>query len=159
MAYSLGEQSKKASSGHSRSEHQVGIVRRIPVAGAWALGVVLAFLIYLRVAGTFPADSDAASNALQAWDMLHGNVLLHGWSLSDVSFYTTELPEYAAVEWVRGLDIDVVNIAGALTYTLLVVTAALLARGSASGRQAAMRMVLAAGIMLSPQLGMGTGVL
>src|SRR6516165_8304125 len=66
MTYSLGEQSKKASSGHSRSEHQVGLVRRIPVAGAWILGVVLAFLIYLRVAGTFPADSDAASNALQA---------------------------------------------------------------------------------------------
>ena len=41
-----------------------------------------------------PVNADGASNALQAWDMLHGNLLLHGWWLSDVSFYTTELPQY-----------------------------------------------------------------
>jgi hypothetical protein len=151
MAYSLGEQSKKASSGHSRSEHQVGIVRRIPVAGAWVLGVVLAFVFYLRVAGTFPADSDAASNALQAWDMLHGNVLLHGWSLSDVSFYTTELPQYMLIELVRGLNQGDVHVAAAMTYTLVVLLAVLLAKGSSTGREALVRAGVAAGIMLVPQ--------
>ena len=30
--------------------------------------------------------------------MLHGNLLLHDWWVSDVSFYTTELPQYAAIE-------------------------------------------------------------
>src|SRR5215472_13252654 len=159
MAYSLGEQSKKASSGHSRSEHQVGVVRRIPVAGAWVLGVVLAFVIYLRVAGTFPADSDAASNALQAWDMLHGNLLLRGWSLSDVSFYTTELPQYMLVELVRGLNQGDVHVAAAMTYTLVVLLAALLAKGSATGREAGVRAGIAAGIMLAPQLGTGVNVL
>jgi hypothetical protein len=159
MASSLGEQSKKASSGRSRSEHQVRVVQRIPVAGAWVLGVVVAFVIYLRVAWTFPADSDAASNALQAWDMLHGNVLLHGWSLSDVSFYTTELPQYLLIELVRGLNASDVHVAAAMTYTLVVLLAVLLAKGSATGREALVRSAVAAGIMLVPQFATGVNVL
>jgi hypothetical protein len=58
---------------------------------------------YTRLSATFPGGSDGASNALEAWDLLHGNWLLRGWTLTDVSFYTTELPEYAAVELARGL--------------------------------------------------------
>ena len=45
--------------------------------------------------------------------MLHGNPLLRGWRLSDVSFYTTELPEYMLVELVKGIRPDVVHVAGA----------------------------------------------
>ena len=108
---------------------------------------------------TMPPTSDGAANALQAWDMLHGNVLLHGWALSDVSFYTTELPEYMLAELARGLDVHVVNIAGALTYTLLVLSAALLAKGRATGAEGRLRMLLAAGIMLSPQLSTSVSVL
>ena len=76
-----------------------------------------------------PAASAGAANALQAWDMLHGNLLLRGWTVSDVSFYTTELPEYMGVELIRGLGSDVVHVA-ALTYTLLVLLAGLLATTS-----------------------------
>jgi hypothetical protein len=97
--------------------------------------------------------SDGASQALQAWAMLHGNVLLHGWSLSDVSFYTTELPEYMLVELVRGLNPGVVHIAAALTYTLLVLLAGLLAKGTATGREGVIRALVATGIMLAPALG------
>jgi hypothetical protein len=113
---------------------------------------------YVRLSATFPVGSDGASNALEAWDMLHGNVLLHGWTLTDVSFYTTELPEYALVELGRGLSPDVVNIASAVTYTLLAVLAALLAKGAATGREGAVRALVAAGIMLAPQLGSGIHV-
>ena len=52
---------------------------------------------------TWTCSVDGSSNVLQAWDMLHGNLLLRNWWLSDVSFYTTELPEYMLVELVRGL--------------------------------------------------------
>jgi hypothetical protein len=123
-----------------------------------AAGVVL-FACYLRMSLTVTPTSDGAANALQAWDMLHGNLLLHGWALSDVSFYTTELPGYVLVELTRGMDARVVNIAGALTYTLLVLSAALLAKGKDTGAQGRLRMFLAAGIMLSPQLHMGVSVL
>jgi hypothetical protein len=127
-----------------------------------AIGLAAAaglFFAYLQISRTQPVNSDGASNALQAWDMLHGNLLLHGWILSDVSFYTTELPQYMLVEAVRGLNPEVVHVAAAMTYTLLVVLAALLAKGRASGRQAAMRMAVAAGILAAPLLGPSTYVL
>ena len=123
-----------------------------------AAGIFL-FFCYLRLSKTFLLDSDGAGNALQAWDMLHGNLLLRGWTLSDVSFYTTELPEYMLVELVHGLNANVVHIGAALTYTLLVVLVALLAKGRSTGRRAALRMMVAAGIMISPQLGYGVWVL
>ena len=52
--------------------------------------------------------------------MLHGNVLWRGWPVSDVSFCITELPEYLVLDMVRGPGPDVVHVASAFTYTLLV---------------------------------------
>jgi hypothetical protein len=127
--------------------------------GACLLAAVGLFLCYLRISRTVPTNSDGAANALQAWDMLHGNLLLHGWWLSDVSFYTTEQPQYMLVELVHGLNSDVVHVAAAATYTMLVVLAALLAKGRTTGREAVIRMLVAAGIMLAPQLGTGAGIL
>jgi hypothetical protein len=133
--------------------------RRWLAALAWLLSGVVLFACYLRISRSVPANSDGAANALQAWDMLHGNLLLHNWWLSDVSFYTTELPEYMVVELVRGLNADVVHVAAALTYTLLVLLAAFLAKGRATGREAAVRMLLAGGIMMAPQAGTAAGIL
>jgi hypothetical protein len=117
------------------------------------------FTCYLRQSRTVAVGSDGASQALQAWDLVHGNLLLHGWWVTDVSFYTTELPQYALLELARGLNADVIHVAGALTYTLLVLAAALLARGRTAGRAGLGRALLAAGIMLAPQLGPGTKTL
>jgi hypothetical protein len=129
----------------------------------WGIGSLLAaaglFALYLRQALTTPGDSDGAANALQAWDMLHGNLLLHGWWLGDATYYTTELPEYVLVEAVRGLNPDVVRICSALTYTLLVLLAALLARSRTRGREGVVRALLAGGVMLAPGIFLGTGVL
>jgi hypothetical protein len=122
------------------------------------IGVAL-FVCYYLQSRSYGVNSDAAGQALQAWDMLHGNVLLSGWSLSDVSFYTTELPEYMLVELVRGLGPDVVHVSAALTYTLLVLLAALLAKGRTTGREGLVRALIAAGIMVAPQLSPGTQVL
>jgi hypothetical protein len=141
-----------------RAQHQPWRRRFALPMGIAAAGVLL-FVCYLRMSLTNPPTSDGAANALQAWDILHGNVLLHSWALSDVSFYTTELPEYVLVELARGLHMDVVNIAGALTYTILVLVAALVAKGNAIGRQGLLRMALTAGIMLSPQLRNGASIL
>ena len=116
---------------------------RRAAAVAWAGGIVLAaaalFLGYLRESRQVPAGSDGGSIALQAWDMLHGNVALTHWTVSDVSFYLTELPQYALIEAVRGLVPDVVHAAGAMTYTLTVLLAAYLAKGRATGREGLIR--------------------
>ena len=95
-------------------------------------------------------DSDGASNVLQAWDMIHGNPLLRSWWLSDVSFYTTELPGYVLVELAHGLNPGDIYLAAAATYTLLVVLAAVLAKGRATGTEALLRVLVTVGIMLAP---------
>jgi hypothetical protein len=125
----------------------------------WGLGVVAAFTCYLRLAETRAVNSDGAAQALQAWDMLHGNLLLHGWALTDITMYTTELPEYMLVELVRGLNTDVVHVAAAVTYTLVVVLAALVAKGHATGRAALVRVLITVGIMFVPQLAEGINIL
>jgi hypothetical protein len=121
-------------------------------AAVVVLAAAVLFVCYWRQSLTQPISSDGAANALQAWDMLHGNLLLHGWLLSDVSFYTTELPQYMLIEAIRGLGPGVVNLAAAMTYTLLVLLAGLLAKGDAGGREGRARFLLAAGIVLAPQL-------
>src|SRR5260370_25515476 len=131
----------------------------LAVTAVWVLGAIAAFACYLRLSRTRAVNSDGASQALQAWDMLHGNLLLRGWSLGDVSYYTTELPQYMLVELARGLSQDVVHVAAAMTYTLAVLLAALLAKGASTGRQAVLRVLIAAGIMLAPQLASGVNIL
>ena len=96
-------------------------------------------------------NSDAAGLVLQASDMLHGNPLLHGWWDTDVSFITTELPEYMGVTAVAGVRPEVVHVCAALTYTLLVLLAAFVARGRARGAEGVVRALLAATVMLVPQ--------
>jgi hypothetical protein len=121
----------------------------------WAVGTlfVAAVLLfcYARVAGATQVNSDGAGLVWEASDILHGNVLLHGWWATDVSFYTTELPEYVAVTGLAGLRPEVVHICSALTYTLLVVLAAFVAKGRARGAEGAIRALLAAGVILAPQ--------
>jgi len=129
----------------------------------WLTGYVVAgvllFLCYLRISGTAAVTSDGASNALQAWQMLHGNWLLRGWTLTDVSFYTTELPEYVLVGIFRGLGPADVHVSAAITYTLLVLLAGLLAKGKKTGKEGLARVLIAAGIMIAPQVGAGAFLL
>jgi hypothetical protein len=115
-------------------------------------GIAVLFYCAQQQARQMGVQSDGAGMELEAWAMLHGNLLLHGWYLSDVSFYTTELPEYMLVERVCGLNPDVVRLSAALTYTLLVVLAAAVAYGArpADRRTAAVRAGIAVTVMLGP---------
>ncbi len=94
-------------SGHT----QVRTAQSAPprVRAAWppavlALVIAALFFLYLRQSLITPMTSDGAANALQAQSMLHGNLLLHHWWVSDVSFYPTELSQYALIEVVLGLS-------------------------------------------------------
>ncbi|HEX4287758.1 MAG TPA: hypothetical protein VH021_02515 [Trebonia sp.] len=129
--------------------------RRWAWPAGYAAAAIALFLCYLRISGTQAVTGDGASIALGAWDMLHGNWLLTGWQLTDVSFYTTELPEYMLVELLRGLGPADVHVSAALTYTLLVVLAGLLAKGRKTGREGLIRVLIASGIMIAPQVGPG----
>jgi hypothetical protein len=133
--------------------------RRLAWVAAYAIAGVVLFLCYLRVSATQTVAPDGASNALEAWAMLHGNPMLRGWTLTDVSFYTTELPEYVAVELIRGLGPSVVHTSAALTYTLLTLLAGLVAKGRQTGREGVARALIGSGLMLAPQLGSGVYIL
>jgi hypothetical protein len=125
-------------------------------AGLVILAAAVLFFCYWRQSQSAPLSSDGAGNVLQAWDMLHGNLPLHNWWVSDVSFYTTELPEYMLIEALAGLGTSVVHAAAAMTYTLLVLLAALVAKGRTPGfwdPAGLARALLTAGLMLAPQLG------
>jgi hypothetical protein len=128
-------------------------------AAALAIVALVLFLCYLREAPTVQLASDPAAQVLQAWQMWHGNPLLRGWWLGDVNFYTVELPMSVIIEAVNGLKPDDVYIGAALVYLAVVLLTAMLARGSARGREGVVRALLGGGIMLAPSLVYGTRVL
>ncbi len=158
------EDGGRGDEGESRATRGSGLSPAVAVVAVVLVVAGLAWC-YFRVSWTVAPNSDGPANALQARDLLRGNLLLRGWTLTDVSFYTTELWEYAAIEVVRSagrsvsVGMGVVHTAAAVTYTLLVLLAGLLARGRARGGPGLARALVAVGIMLAPQLGYGAFVL
>jgi hypothetical protein len=139
-------------------------VRRVLTVVAAAALTVGLFWCYLLQSRTQADNSDAVSQVLQGWDMVHGNLLLRGWAVSDVSFYTFEVPLDGLISLIYGLRADVVHVAAAIEYTLLVLLAALLAAGKARDRrrglrEAWVRALVAAGIMVAPSAYPGAHVL
>jgi hypothetical protein len=132
-----------------------GIRQRLAVIAAYLLAGLLLFLVYLRLSQTYQLNSDSANILLMGWDLLHGNPLLHGWYMSDVSFYPTELPQYALLESFLGPHFATAHVAAAMTYTLVFLLAVALARSGSTGRAAWIRTLIAAGILLAPQFGLG----
>jgi hypothetical protein len=125
----------------------------------WVLGFAVAFALNLRLSQTMASNSDSSGPMLEGWNMLHGNVLQHGWITADVPYFPTEVTEDALIVLIRGLNSDAVHWGGALTYTLSMLFVALLAMGKpgmATRRQRIAMGAIAAGIMIAPQLSAGT---
>jgi hypothetical protein len=129
--------------------------RRWAVVAGYLLAGLALCAVYARLSQTYTLNSDSANILLMGSDLLHGNLLLHSWYTSDVSFYPTELPQYALLESIFGLRAETAHIAAGMTYALTLLFAVMLARSGSSGRQRLIRTLVAAGIMLAPQLGLG----
>jgi hypothetical protein len=155
VASADGEQPPRA----SRPSRLPAARARLIWAGALVVAAVALFWCYLLQSRTTAVNSDAAGMVLQGWDMMHGNVLLRGWFVADVSFSTFEIPIDGLVAVIHGLGPDVAHITAAIVYTLLVLSAALLARGTARGAEGIVRAVLAGGILVAPGYDPGTHVL
>ena len=138
-----------------------GVSRRWAAVAGYVLSGAVLFVAYLRLSETYSLNSDSANILLMGWDLLHGHLLLHGWYMSDVSFFPTELPQYALLESFLGPHMQTAHVAAAMTYTLTFLLAVLLARSGGaspagrSSRTLLVRTLIAAGIMLAPQLGLG----
>jgi len=149
----------------ARPDRWLALARRLlPVAviAAVTFGLFWCYLLQSRTQG---ADADSSGQVLQGWDMVHnGNWLLSGWYVSDVSFYTFEVPVDGLVAAVYGLQADVVHVAAAIEYALLVLFAALLAAGAARDRrfgrrEGLIRALVAVGVMVAPGNWQTSGVL
>jgi hypothetical protein len=122
--------------------------------GLWAAAATCAaaalFALYWRISLSTPMDSDGANNALQAWDMLHGQLLLHGWIIGDASVYTFELPLYMVIEAAAGLSGPIFHVAGALTYLIVAAFAVALAAAGSRGAARAARCGVVLAVLAAP---------
>jgi hypothetical protein len=119
-------------------------------AAAWIGGGLALFAFLLRISLSSPITSDPANNALQAWDLLHGHVLLHGWIIGDATFYTFELPLYAITEILFGLHSVTVHLVSVLTYMIVVACCVALARTNSRGPSVAARCGVVVAVLAAP---------
>jgi hypothetical protein len=124
--------------------------RRWWVAAAWTVGILALFAFFLRIALSLEVDSDGANNALQAWDILHGNPLLHNWIIGDATYYTFDLPIFTITEAFFGLHAISLHVAGAVIYLIIAVSAMALARTNSSGAAAAVRCGIVVAVLAAP---------
>jgi hypothetical protein len=84
---------------------------------------IVAFLVlfafYLAVALAVPYTSDHASIFLEARSIIANNFLLKGWTLSTVSYFTTEIPFYILGILIFGNTDKVIYLVSAANYALL----------------------------------------
>jgi hypothetical protein len=126
--------------------------RRWRAATTWVGGGVVLFAFALRISLGSRVNSDGANNALQAWDMLHGHVLLHGWLIGDVTYYVLELPLNAVTELLFGLGSLAFHVASALTYLIVAVCAVALAVTDSRGPARAARCAIVVAVLAAPLL-------
>jgi hypothetical protein len=120
---------------------------RALAAAAWIVGCIALFAFYLRVSFTGHVTSDGANSALQAWDMLHGHLLLHGWIIGSATYYTLDLPVLAVTEIFFGLSDLTSHVASALTYVIVTVGAVALALTDSRGLARAARCVVVVAVL------------
>jgi hypothetical protein len=126
--------------------------RRLWAALAWIAGCIALFAFFLRISLSGAVNSDGANNALQAWDLLHGHILLHGWLIGDATYYTFELPLLAFSELLFGLHDLASHVASALAYAIVAVCAVALARTGAHGPARLARCGIAIAMLAVPLL-------
>jgi hypothetical protein len=157
LAAATGEETARPARGRAALRRLLTVV----TVAALTIGLFWGYLLQSR---TQAANSDASGMVLQGWDLVHGNLLLRGWAMADVSFYTFEVPLDGLISLVYGLRADVVHVAAALEYALLVLFAALVAAGSGRDRRRGVREgwvrgLIAGGIVAAPAAYPGAHIL
>lgn len=136
---------------HSRGRRRARPrIPRARAALAWAAGGIALYALLLRITLTETVSSDPANNALQAWDLVHGHLLLHGWILGDVTFYTFELPLLGVIELFFGVHTIAVHVALALVYLLVAVCATAIAVTGSHGAARAARAAVVVAVLAAP---------
>ena len=151
----VSRQADQTGSGSGPSERsrprRPWLVRSLAGLG-WTAAAALVFALFLRISLEKLMTSDGANNALQAWDMLHGNLVLHGWIVGDVTFYTFELPLIAILEFFLGLHADTMHVAEALIYVIVAALAVAIAVTDSRGLARVARASVVVAVFAAPTL-------
>jgi hypothetical protein len=123
---------------------------------AWTVAGLAVFGFFLQISYGGRIDSDGANSALQAWDLIHGHLLLRGWDFGDATFYTFELPINGITQLIFGLGPRAAHVASALVYFIIAACAVALAVGGARGAARPARAAVVVGIMAVPLLTIAT---
>jgi hypothetical protein len=126
--------------------------RRWQAVAAWVAGGLVLFASSLRVSFGERVDSDGANSALQAWDLVHGHLMLRGWIMGDATFYAFELPLNGIVQLLFGVGNLAAHIGSALTYLIVAACAAALAVTGSSGPARAVRCAVVVAVLAAPLL-------
>lgn len=103
------------------------------MAGWLLVTVGLVALLLAAAVHVVPGNSDGATVALEGQAMLHGNVTLSGWTLSNDSFWTVDAPFYAVALALRGMGHALLTEVPAVIAALVVLTGMRLARDDQRG--------------------------
>jgi hypothetical protein len=114
-----------------------------------ASAAVLALLTALSQHAV-PNNSDSSTVVLEGYAIVHGNPLLHNWSLSLDSFWTVDAPFYAFGYLLVGLRPILVNLIPALLGLLVIVFGACIARYGVRGRAALVAASVVAVVLILP---------
>jgi hypothetical protein len=118
----------------------------------WVAGGLLLFAFFLRISFSGRVDSDGANSALQAWDLVHGHLMMHGWIFGDVTFYTFELPLIGIVELLFGMGNVAVHVSSALVYLIVTACAVAVATTSSRGPARVVRSLVVVTVLAVPLL-------
>jgi hypothetical protein len=130
--------------------------RRWQAVAAWVAGGLVLFAFFLRISLSGRVNSDGANSALQAWDLVHGHLMLHGWVIGDATFYAFELPLNGVVQLLFGTGIPAAHIGSALTYLIVAAFAVALAVTSSRGPARAARGAVVVAVLAAPLLALPT---
>ena len=130
--------------------------RRWQAVAAWVAGGLVLFAFFLRISLSGRVNSDGANSALQAWDLVHGHLMLHGWVIGDATFYAFELPLNGVVQLLFGMGIPAAHIGSALTYLIVAACAVALAVTSSRGPARAVRGAVVVAVLAAPLLALPT---
>ena len=131
-------------------------VRRWWAAAAWAAAGLALYAFFLRISFGGRIDSDGANSALQAWDLIHGHLVMHGWLIGDATFYAFELPINGVIQLIFGLGSLATHLASALTFLIVAGCAVALAVADSRGPARAVRCAVALTVLAAPLLTMLT---
>jgi hypothetical protein len=126
--------------------------RRWWAAAAWACAALMLYAFFVRISYGERVNSDGGNSALQAWDLVHGHLLLHGWHIGDATFYFFELPVNGIMQLLFGLGELAAHLASALTYLIVAACAVALAVTDSRGPARAVRCAVVVAVLAAPLL-------